>query len=373
MMLDPQSSDELGYLRARRLGRLSAMGKGNRMVADPGIAPHPALAVAEDPALAAVRQITAGLTNAPLTDLPRPHPLRRWWVRGVETRRRALSLQDLANLDIEDIAHWFTAHYRCASQTTGENHQCYPGVVIGSINTAMTHVCTLTRIPWLPQTIMLPLQWEPRCWSSLPAAAAVGIQAAAAFHGRNPEVALHQSHDEWPGPAAGGGAPRMRAKLRRLPAAYVEFLDSSLAAAAMVILLQDESVWPATRLSHRHVLHLGSRHNPRAANSTYTVIPDGLSPDAEVGFDPDLGTDVARWCAARGRPLYRVRIRDASALGPAVAKLTQHGDRDPVPHIGDTLRVLSDHTEVTVQPAPAASTDQAGLWPTLMPRWRDHG
>jgi hypothetical protein len=37
------------------------------MVADPGIAPHPALAVAEDPALAAVRQITAGLNNAPMS------------------------------------------------------------------------------------------------------------------------------------------------------------------------------------------------------------------------------------------------------------------------------------------------------------------
>ncbi|HYZ35697.1 MAG TPA: hypothetical protein VE673_03080, partial [Pseudonocardiaceae bacterium] len=68
------------------------------------------------------------------------------------------------------------------------------------------------------------LQWEPRCWSSLPAAGALGIPAAAAFHARNPEVALHQSHDEWSGPAAVSDAPRLRAKLRRLPAAYARFL-----------------------------------------------------------------------------------------------------------------------------------------------------
>lgn len=319
------------------------------MVADPRIAPHPALAAAEDPTLVAVRHIAARLTSTPVTDLLLPNRRRRWLARRTKARRGALSLQDLANLDVEDIAGWFTAHYPCRLR------RAYPGVVVGSINSAMVDVCMATGMPWLPQTIMLPLRWEPGCWSSLPAAAALGIQAAAAFHGRNPEVALHQSYDEWPGPAAGSGAPRMRAKLRRLPGAYEHFLDSSVAADGIVILLQDESVWPTTRLSDRHVLHLGSRHNPLAAQPTDTVIPDGLSPDAEVGFDPDLGAEVARWCAARGRLLYRVRIRDALVVGPALAEVARHRGQG------------------RVRPAPAASTGQAGLWPTLLPRWRNHG
>lgn len=319
------------------------------MVADPRIAPHPALAAAQDPTLAAVRHIAARITNAPMTDLVPPYRQRRWLAGRAEARRGALSVQDLANLDVEDIAEWFTAHYVCRVR------RAYPGVVIGSINSAMVGVCMATGMPWLPQTMMLPLRWEPRCWSSLPAAAALGIQAAAAFHGRNPEVALHQSYDEWPGPAAGCGAPRMRAKLRRLPGAYVKFLDSSVAADAIVILLQDESVWPTTRFSDRHVLHLGSRHNPPAVKPTDTVIPDGLSPDAEIGFDPDLGAQVARWSATRGRLLYRVRIRDALAVRPARPEVARHRGRRPV------------------RRARAASTEQAALWPTLLPRWRNHG
>lgn len=302
------------------------------MVADPQIAPHPALATAQDPALATVRQLAARLINAPMTDLRAPYRQRRWLAHRAEGHHDTLSLQDLANLDVEDIAGWFTAHYDC------RHRGAYPGVVIGSINGAMVDVCMATAMPWLPQTMMLPLRWEPRCWSSLSAAAALGVQAAVGFHGRNPEVALHQSYDEWPAPGAGFGAPRMRAKLRRLPGAYVKFLDSSAAAGAVVILLQDESVWPTTQLSDRHVLHLGSRHNPRAAKSAYSVVPDGLSPDAEVGFDPDLSADVARWCAARDRPLYRVQIRDPLTLGPALANLARHSDRGPMPDIGTRYR-----------------------------------
>lgn len=312
------------------------------MVTVPCIAPHPAFTTAVDPALCTVRRIAAGLNNAPPATETIPGRSRQRRRAGSANARRTLTVQDLANLDVDDLARWFTAHYRHGPGVA------YPGVVIGSTNAALAQICTLTRMPWLPQTVMLPLQWEPRCWSSLPAAGALGIQAADAFHGRNPEVALHQSHDEWSGPAAVSGAPRMRAKLRLLPAAYVRFLDSSLATGTVVILLHDESVWPTTRLGQRRVLHIGSRHSPLPAQWRDVVIPDGLSPDAEFGFDPDLDADVARWCVAHGHPLYRVRIPDAQALRPAVTALARYRSHLPVPGVLDVLRVLSDRTEVTV-------------------------
>lgn len=306
------------------------------------VAPHSAFTSTPDPALRAVRHIAAGLTNAPPVTETTPARPRHRWLAGRRDARRTLTLQDLANLDVNDLAGWLAAHYGHVPGIA------YPGVVIGSTNAALAQICTLTRMPWLPQTVMLPLQWEPRCWSSLPAAGALGIQAAAAFHGRNPEVALHQSHDEWSGAAAVSAAPRLRAKLRRLPAAYATFLESSLAAGAVVILLHDESVWPTIQLGRRHVLHIGSRHSPLPAGWTDVAIPDGLSPDAQFGFDPDLDADVARWCVAHGHPLYRVRIPDAQALRPAVSALQRHRSSVPVPDVLDTLRLLSDRTEVTV-------------------------
>jgi hypothetical protein len=251
-------------------------------------------------------------------------------------------MNDLADLDMEGVAGWFTAHYAppviCA---------VYPGVVIGSTNSAMAQLCSRIRMPWLPQTVLLPLRWEAGCWSSLSAAAALGMQAASAFYGRNPGVALHQSHDVGAGASL---ALRMWAKLRRLPRAYASFLDTSLAPSAPVILLHDESVWPTTRLGERHVLQIGSRRTRAVPVWTdmVVVVPDGLSPDAEGGFDPDLISDVARWCVVRGRPLYQVRIPDPQALCTAAAEVQRQWNARPVTGVLDTLRVLGGRAEVTV-------------------------
>lgn len=248
---------------------------------------------------------------------------------------------------MEDVAGWLIRHY-----THPVNGDPYPGAVIGSMNAAMARLCALARMPWLPQTILLPLRWGPRCWSSLPAAGAWGILAAAAFYGRNPEVALHQSHDAWDGTTSMCRAPRMWAKLRRLPRGYATFLAASLARGAPVILLHDESTWPTTRLGERHVLQVGSLRTPAVpegiaarngmapgrAGWTDTLVPDGLSPDAEWGFDPDLASDIARWCAINGHPLYRVRIPGPQALSSAAADIGHHSDGMAVSGV---LRVVS--------------------------------
>ena len=128
---------------------------------------------------------------------------------------------------------------------------------------------------------------------------------------------------------------------------------SSLAGGAAVILLHDESRWPTTRLGRQHVLHIGLRHSPWPAHQTGTgwteiVIPDGLSPDAEFGFDPDLDADVARWCLTHGHSLYRVLIPDPQALHPAVTALARHRAHVPAPDVWGALRLLSDRTEVSV-------------------------
>ena len=63
----------------------------------------------------------------------------------------------------------------------------YPAVMIGSSNGALTHLAAACGVPWLPQTVLVPVR-RPR---ADPADMAVPSTSAPSMHGpcwmRNPE------------------------------------------------------------------------------------------------------------------------------------------------------------------------------------------
>ena len=101
-----------------------------------------------------------------------------------------------------------------------------------------------------------------------------------------------------------------RVKWRRLPAAYRRFVTDQAAPGAPVVLVEDRSGWPVTRIGDRHVFQVGAQGGRDPlwyARRPATPAPDDTAAEAEWGIDTGLVDDVLDWCAATGRPVVRVR------------------------------------------------------------------
>src|SRR5919204_2443614 len=125
------------------------------------------------PALGVLRPLT------PLAPLVNRLPVGayRWSgaAEGIAPRR-------LARVRAETIARWVVASY------PGRQ---YPAVAIGSSNGAGIHLCAALGIPWLPQTVFVPVRHRGEVGVDDPAAAlAWGREHARAFLDANPELQL---------------------------------------------------------------------------------------------------------------------------------------------------------------------------------------
>lgn len=261
----------------------------------------------------------------------------------VAWRREGLRWDEVEHVDLDEIAAWTAGHYR--------TDRSYPGAVIGSPNGAMAQLCALTRMPWLPQTMTVPVQWSSSRPPTAEQALRGGAGTAAAIVERNPAVRVHQVHGDHVVPWPGHRVSSFRCKQLRLPPAYTTFLDEVLAPGAPVLVLADESPWPVTTVSEHHLFQIGCRraqaveeraHGRRAGSALPGVLPrrqqgdvaavgeprpDSLAPEAEWGLDPELTDDVARWAHRTGHPLRHIRIPGPHALAAPVSDLHRNRAR----------------------------------------------
>jgi hypothetical protein len=240
----------------------------------------------------------------------------------------------LGSIDMQRVAAWMTAHY---DQLPPQ----YPGVVIGSSNGAMTHLCAAAGLPWLPQTMLVPVRWSDNDPDRPVRAAEFGASVAEPLLANNPDVALHHMHD--------GNQDRLmidlmtyfRLKWLRLPRAYEEFMATRLMPGAPIVLVDCKLSWPVTRIADRHVFQTGAYGglrpdeylggSPRVARflaeqgsplqAFDAPAADGHAPEAEWGFEPGLGADIDRWAAAHGHPVHRITLDDPHGLSAAVADM----------------------------------------------------
>ncbi|MEU8804529.1 hypothetical protein [Spirillospora sp. NPDC048819] len=238
----------------------------------------------------------------------------------------AVSPQHAGDIRSDALAEWIVSHYP---------RRRYPAVLIGSSDGALIHLAAALGIPWLPQTVLIPMRRR----GGHPDDSCEGLRlsepAGHALVGANPDLVLHHMHDANQDRLMIAGMSYFRVKWRRLPAAYRDFLRGCLAPNGTVIVTECELRWPTTQVGERYVFQHGAyggvtaqefhEGSPRLADflarsgspqrSWRAPAPDGNSPEAEWGFDRSLLADLADFRT------HRLKFPEPQALSPAIADL----------------------------------------------------
>jgi hypothetical protein len=259
-----------------------------------------------------------------------PLSLRRWAYAQV-SGSEAVPGDRLGDLDAEAVAAWTVSHYP---------RRRYPAVAIGSSNGAAVHLWTALGVPWLPQTWLLPVRMRTDL-DEPSRALDIGARLAEPLLAANPDLALHHMHDPNQDRLTLREMAYFRLKRLRLGAAYTQFLTDCLAPGGALLVLDDGSRWPVTRLSDRHVFQFGAQggatvdeyfsggprveaflHQQGSSRSRWDPPkPDSEAPEAEWGLDRRLLQDVQRWAAPRRHPVRRIALGRPEDLSPPVADL----------------------------------------------------
>lgn len=242
----------------------------------------------------------------------------------------AVPPKTLADIDAEAVARWVTSHYPLRE---------YPVVMLGSSSGALTHLAALAGIPWLPQTLLVPVRQRGIDRDRPREAMRALAGARQDFAGSNPQISLHHMHDANQDRLMIQGMAYFRYKYQRLPAAYLSFLRRCLPAGGTVLVTDCAETWPTTNAGPQQVFQHGAvggltaddyiKGSPRVArflaeqNSSLRgwdgPAPDATSPEAEWGFDPALLPDLSRLCADNGWKLERLRFDHPDTLSAPVA------------------------------------------------------
>jgi hypothetical protein len=250
-----------------------------------------------------------------------PVPLRRRvyaWASG----REGVSPDRLAGIDLEDVATWVTAKYP---------DRRFPAVLLGSSNGALTHLAAACGIPWLPQTMLVPVRRPGADPEDYLGAAEFGVRHATRLLDRNPGVQLHHMHDADQDALSASQMAYFRVKWRVLAKAYRLFLEQCLLPGAPIILVRDASTWPVTRYGDRHLFQVGARGGMTAQEYLTrpdVPIPDDVAPEAEWGFAEPLAEAVEAWGAAAGHPVVEIGYDHPQHPSSAVATTTRSWLRD---------------------------------------------
>jgi hypothetical protein len=219
----------------------------------------------------------------------------------------------LGSVDAHAVAGWVTDHYQGGQ---------YPGVLLGSSNGAAVHLATALGMPWLPQTLLIPLRWKGNDPARPDRALQFGASVAPQLLRRNPDIALHHMHDANQDQLMIGQMAYFRVKRQRLGAAYERFIRDRLAPGAPIIVLADDSTWPVTKVADRHVFQVGAQGGIAPQDyDWHGIIPDAEAPEAEWGFDGTLLEDVTRFAAETGHPVQVLRYPHTHALSGPIADL----------------------------------------------------
>jgi hypothetical protein len=190
----------------------------------------------------------------------------------------------------------------------------YPAVMIGSSNGAAVHLCAAIGIPFIPQTVLIPLRPRlvhpdhPR--DDMEEA----LEPARILRAANPDVQLHHMHDAVQDRLMIRRMTYFRVKRLRLGQTLEHFLRGRVTAGGTIYVIDCGLRWPTTRLGERHFFQHGALggatpddyygESDRVAEylercgsnrrSWDAPNPDGERPEAEWGFEPVLRADIER-------------------------------------------------------------------------------
>lgn len=224
--------------------------------------------------------------------------------------------EQLHTVSAEAIARWMTGCYGAG--------RSYPAAVVGSSSGAVAHLAAALGVPFLPQTMMVPVR-QPEVD---PDNAHHGLQAgrgpADLLLDANPELQLHHMHDPNQDRLTLARAAYFRVKRRQLGEAFARFLTESLPRGATLFVADCRLRWPVTRVGDRHVFQFGALGGMSAEDFHRrwdAPVPDEEAPEAEWGFDPALLDDLRALAERRGLRLRRIVFENPEDLSPLVADL----------------------------------------------------
>jgi hypothetical protein len=244
----------------------------------------------------------------------------------------AVRASQLSDIDTDDVAGWIADHYP---------RRRYPAVMIGSSSGAVTHLAALAGVPWLPQTLLVPVKHGGLDPDRPAEAMAALADARAAFTKANPGIALHHMHDPNQDRLMIQRMAYFRYKYRVLPPAYAHFLKQCLEPGGTVVVTECTERWPVTVTGERQVFQHGAvggasaeeyqrggervrrflAEHGSAHRSWEWPHTDGEGPEAEWGFEPALLSELDEFCRAEGFRLQRLTFPHAQALSGPVAEM----------------------------------------------------
>ncbi|KAK4112408.1 hypothetical protein N656DRAFT_779271 [Canariomyces notabilis] len=162
---------------------------------------------------------------------------------------------DPSTFDSESVTKQVVAHFPA--------HRKYPAVAIGSSNGALTNLYAAMGIPWLPQTLLMPVK-RPKKASirhgqvDMTAEMEWGRTAAQGLLEKNPEIELYHMADPNQDQLMIHRMAYFRLKLIKLTEAYKRYLLDALEENGTIIMVRCRSKWPSTKVADRHYFQSGA-------------------------------------------------------------------------------------------------------------------
>ncbi|WP_216843482.1 hypothetical protein [Phytoactinopolyspora alkaliphila] len=242
-----------------------------------------------------------------------------------------ISPRRVHRLDLGAVGDWLADEY---PDTT------YPAVAIGSSNGALNHLYAAMGIPWLPQTILVPVRQkvhpdDPK--EALRRGERYGRRLVEA----HPGIQLHHMHDPNQDRLMVRALTYFRIKRRVLGQDYEQLLRDRLPPGGTIIVADCRRTWTTTQVAERFVFQHGAPggateseyHHGSARVAEYLrrydspvrrwegPELDGQSPEAEWGFEPSLLDDIQRFADEHGHRVVRLSFDDPEDASPLVADL----------------------------------------------------
>src|SRR5690625_4730500 len=242
-----------------------------------------------------------------------------------------VSPKSVHKIDMEEVAEWAADEYP---------ERQYPAVAVGSSNGALVHLYAAMGIPWLPQTLLVPVR--QRVHPDDPTRAMErGMKPGRRLTEANPDLQLHHMHDANQDRLMVRALTYFRVKKRTLGPGYERFLRERLQPGGTILVIDCQRDWGTTRIGDRHVFQHGAlggateeefhHGGPRVAEYLERYDspvrqwdgpqPDGRSPESEWGFEQAMGDDIERFAAEHGYRVQRLTFTEPEDVSPLVADL----------------------------------------------------
>jgi hypothetical protein len=262
----------------------------------------------------------------------------RWLPKGLRGKLfvgfgalETVSPRRLRGIDLEEASEWVAGSYP---------ERAYQQVAVGSSSGALVYLNAALGMPWLPQTLLIPVRQRVHPDDPM-SALEKGRGPGADFVATHPEVQLHHMHDAAQDRQMVRVLTYFRYKRRVLGPGYERFLIDRLAPGGTLLLSECTATWRTTAVGERHVYqhgalggatqaefhHGGERVEEYLETHDSPVrrwdgpTPDTTSPEAEWGFAPALRDDVVRLAREHGWRVRRLVFDHPDAISPMVADL----------------------------------------------------